>query len=482
MSIPAGQQEAAALLSRLTGGAAPVETHISAVFVGPDRVFKLKKAVALAFLDFTRLPDRERFCRRELALNAPAAPGLYRAVHPLTRGPDGALRLGGEGPAEEWAVEMAPLPPASFLDAVAARGELGPALQDALADAVAAQHDALAPVAGWGVNRALRDVITGAAEAAHEAGLPPARIDAWAAEALARLAASAPALAARAGAGCVRRCHGDLHLGNLVIWQGRPVPFDALEFDEALATVDTGYDLAFLLADLDLNVGRAAAGRVLSRYVARRDDAGLVAGLPLWLSLRSLIRAHVLQRVGRDGLPWLAAAEAALHPPPARLVAVGGLPGCGKSFWARRWAPGLGGAPGALVLRSDEIRKRQHGVAPEVRLPSAAYSAAATEATYAALFAEAEKAIRAGHCVIADAAFPEPAQRAGIAAAAARAGVPFQGIWLEAPMPLLRERIAARRGDVSDADLAVLEQAARRDPGPLDWRRLDVAAEMPNEI
>ncbi|HWX46836.1 MAG TPA: AAA family ATPase [Roseomonas sp.] len=482
MTIPPAQRAAAALLARLTGDARPVETHISAVFIGADRVFKLKKAVALGFLDFTRVEDRERFCRRELALNSLAAPGLYRGVHPLTRGPDGVLHLGGEGPVEDWVVEMAPLPPGDFLDAIAARGALDPALQDALADTVASQHAGLPPVSGWDANAALRDVISGAAEAAHEAGLPPARSDAWARVALERLEALAPALAARAATGHVRRCHGDLHLGNLVLWQGRPVPFDALEFDETLATVDTGYDLAFLLADLDLNVGRAAANRVLNRYVARCGDAGLVVGLPLWLSLRSLIRAHVLQRVGRDGLPWLAAAEAALRPPPARLVAVGGLPGSGKSFWARRWAPGLGAAPGALILRSDEIRKRQHGVAPEVRLPPEAYAPAATAAAYAALCAEAEAALRAGHGVIADAAFLDPAQRQGIAAVAARAGVPFQGFWLEAPMPLLRERIAARQGDASDADLSVLEQAARRGPGPLGWQRLDTTVQMPNEI
>lgn len=478
MSIPAGQAEAAALLGRLTG-AAPVETHISAVYVGRDRVLKLKKAVALEFLDFTALDARAHFCRRELALNAPAAPGLYRAVHPLTRGPDGALRLGGDGPAEEWVLEMAPLPAADFLDAMAARGALDAPLQDALGDAVFALHDRLAPVEGWDSAAALRRVARECRNAALATGLPAARVEGWAVALSARLEGLAPLLAERAAAGRVRRCHGDLHLGNLVLWQGRPVAFDALEFDEALATIDTGYDLAFLLADLMQRVGTGAANRVLNRYVARGGDAELVAGLPLWLSLRFLIRAHCLQRVGQDGLPWLAAAEAALHPAPPRLLAVGGLPGTGKSFWARRWAPALGAAPGALILRSDEIRKRRHGLPPETRLPPGAYAPAESAAVHAALFALAETALRGGHSVIADAAFLDPALRQGIAAVAAEAGVPFQGVWLEAPLDLLRQRVAARRGDASDADVAVLESMAAAEAGPIDWRRLDVTATMP---
>lgn len=482
MSIPAGQQAAAALLARLTGDDTPVETHISAVFIGPDRVLKLKKAVALGFLDFTALADREHFCRREYALNAAAAPGLYRGVHRLARGADGALALDADGPAEEWVLEMAPLPAPDFLDAIAGRGALDAALQDALGDTVAALHAGLPPVAGWDSPRRLGAVLEGNVEAALAAGLPVPRIGAWAAAARGWLARLAPALAARAAAGAVRRCHGDLHLGNLVLWKGRPVPFDALEFDEALATIDTGYDLAFLLADLDRRVGRAAANRVLNRYVARTGDAGLVAGLPFWLSLRDVIRAHCVQRVGQDGLPFLAAAEAALRPPPPRLVAVGGLQGTGKSHAARLWAPAMGAAPGALVLRSDEIRKRLHGVAPECRLPPEAYGAAASAAVRAALEAMAGQALRAGHSVIADATFLEPEMRAGIAAVAASAGVPFQGLWLEAPLPLLRARVAARRGDASDAGLAVLEQSARRDPGPLDWRRMDASQPMPNEI
>ena len=145
--IPAAQQEAAALLRRLTG-AAPLETHVSAVFVGREDAFKLKKAVRLGFLDFSTLAAREHFCRRELALNQGFAPGLYRDVLPITRGPDGAPRLGGEGKALEWVLRMAPVPAGDFLDAVAERGGLDAALLDALGDAVAAMHAALPVVHG----------------------------------------------------------------------------------------------------------------------------------------------------------------------------------------------------------------------------------------------------------------------------------------------------------------------------------------------
>ncbi|MBI0435373.1 bifunctional aminoglycoside phosphotransferase/ATP-binding protein [Roseomonas sp. KE0001] len=477
MSIPFPQREVVAQLCRLTG-AAPLETHISAVFIGRDRVLKLKKAVSLGFLDFTLLAARERFCRRELELNAAAAPGLYRAVLPVVRRA-GGLVLGGapdEGEVVDWVVEMAPVPSGDFLDAVARRGGLDDALQDALGDAVAALHAALPPVAGWDSPGRMAAVLDGNVAAARAAGLPPERVAAWEAAARTELARRAPALAARAAAGAVRRCHGDLHLGNLLLWRGRPAAFDALEFDEVLATIDTGYDLAFLLMDLGFRLGAGAANRVLNRYVARRGDAGLVAGLPFWISMRAMIRAHVQAAAGGgrlgEGLGLLDLAQAALRPAPGGILAIGGLPGSGKSHLARRVAPDLGAMPGALMLRSDEIRKRRHGVAPEVRLPPGAYAPEVSAAVHDELFAAAETAARAGHAVIADAAFLDPALRAGIAAAAARAGVPFRGIWLEAPLPVLRARVAARRGDASDADLAVLERAARRDPGPLDWTRV----------
>lgn len=466
MTIPASQAEVAAFLERLAG-AAPVETHISAVYVGRDTAWKMKKAVALGFLDFTALADRERFCRRELALNKPNAPGLYRDVVPITRGPDGALREGGDGPALEWVLRMAPIPAGDFLDRIAPT----PTLLDAVADAVAAMH-AAAPRVDTDPPAAMAAILEGNLPSARRAGLPEARITAWAAAARAELARVAPVLAARGAAGFVRRCHGDLHLGNLCLWEGRPTLFDALEFDEALASIDVGYDLAFLLMDLDLRHGRGAANRVLNRYVARTGDAGLVAGLPLWLSLRAMIRAHVEASRGRRWRALLDAAAAHLRPAPARLVAVGGLQGTGKSTLARAIAPALGRAPGALVLRTDETRKRRFGVAPEARLPEQAYDAAVSAAVHEEVFAMAATALAAGQAVVLDAVFLDPAHRARAEEVARQAGLPFDGIWLEAPLAVLRARIAARRDDASDATEAVLLRAAQADPGRITWHRV----------
>lgn len=470
MTIPAAQAEAAALLARLTG-ARPIETHISAVYVGPDRVLKLKKALDLGFLDFSRLEDRQHFLRREFELNAPFAPGLYRGVLPIGRR-DGALALGAE-PAEEWVLEMAPVRPDDFLDAVVAHGELDETRLDALADAVFGMHVALPPVPGVDQTKRLLGVVASSHRAALTAGLPAARIEALAASLITRLQALAPRLAARQNH--IRRCHGDLHLGNLLLWHGQPAPFDALEFDEALAEIDTGYDLAFLLMDLDRRCGRAAANRVLNRYVGRGGDAGLLGPLPVWLAIRALIRSHCEAAAGRDGLALLAAAEAFLMPAPAPapVLAIGGLQGTGKSRLARALAPDIGPAPGGLILRSDEIRKRLHGVTPEASLPASAYTPAASAAVHAEMLALLATAIAAGHAVILDAMFLDPRIRAEVEAATRPAR--FQGIWLEAPLEVLRARVAGRHGDASDATVAVLERSAAADPGTIGWPRLDAS-------
>jgi hypothetical protein len=481
LSIPAEQRAVAGFLADLAG-AAPIETHISAVFVGRDTVWKLKKAVRLPFLDFSTAAAREHFLRRELELNKPAAPGIYRDVVAVSRRPDGSLGI-GEGDPVDWVLRMAPVPAADFLDHVAGQGAdqgadqggLTPALLDRLGDCVARDHARLPPVRTWDSAGRMASITDGNAQSARQAGLPAETVQAWRDRCQALIAGLRPWLQQRAEDGFVRRCHGDLHLGNLCLWEGEPVAFDALEFDEAMATIDTGYDLAFLLMDLDQRVGRPAANRVMNRYVGRTGDAGMVAGLPLFLSQRAMIRAHVLAATGKPevGQSRLDAALDYAAPLPVGVLAIGGLQGTGKSTLARALAPDLGAAPGALILRSDELRKRLWGKAPEDHLPQEAYAPEANDRLNAALIESAVTAGRSRHAVIVDSTFLHPPMARTLEDALRRAGVSFTGLWLEAPLAVLEQRVAARQGDASDATVAVLREAAARARPPEGWCRID---------
>jgi uncharacterized protein len=468
MTIPPEQEEVVDFLSGLAGGP-PRETHISAVFIGTDTVWKLKKSIKMPFLDFRTRASRAHFLRRELELNSPAAPAIYRDVVGIVRQPDGTMGF-GEGDPIDYVLRMARVPHRDFLDVIASEDRLTADLLDALGDAVSAYHAARPPLYGRDNVELMRRLTAGNARSALQVRLASADVLAWKRQMMAAIEVRHTWLAARSCDGFVRRCHGDLHLGNICLWDGKPVPFDALEFDEDLGTIDVAYDLAFLLMDLDHHAGRAAANRVMNRYVARTGDTGLAGGLALFLSQRALVRAHVLAATGQDGSAYLAAAMAHLEPAEPLTIAIGGLQGTGKSTLARAIAPDFGAAPGALILRSDETRKRLWGVAPEARLPPAAYTKGANTATNDALIEQAQVAAEAGHTVIVDATFLDVEVRRAIAPA----GRPFLGIWLQAPLAVLEQRVAARTGDASDATVGVLRRSAQGDPGAGDWLAVDV--------
>ncbi|HEY0425779.1 MAG TPA: AAA family ATPase [Rhodopila sp.] len=473
MTIPPEQEDVVRFLAGLAG-APPKETHISAVFVGTDTVWKLKKAVRLPFLNFTTCDAREHFLRRELELNKPAASGIYRDVIGIERDTGQALRFGDDH-AIDFVLRMAPVPSQDFLDVIASDNRLTAELLDDLGDAVSACHGKLPPLLGRDFAATMRDITQGNLRSALAAGLPEPDVTAWQAQINEAIDGLVPWMAERSSAGYVRRCHGDLHLGNLCLWEGKPVPFDALEFDEALATIDVGYDLAFLLMDLDQRVGRAAANRVMNRYIARTGDARIMAGLPVFLSQRAIIRAHVLAAMGQDGAAYLTAARRYLAPAEPAVIAIGGLQGTGKSTLARALAPELGRPPGALIVRSDEIRKRLFGLHPQQRLQQESYGPDANIATNSALIEQTRVAAEAGHTAIVDATFLDIETRRDLKAAVGSTGVRFLGIWLQAPLALLEQRVAARTGDASDATVAVLRRSAGNDPGPVDWLAVDAS-------
>jgi len=470
-----------------------IDTHGAAVFLaGPD-VYKVKKAVRFAFMDFSTIEKRRVACNAELVVNRANAPGLYLGVVPITLNGQG-LHLGGDGEIVEWAVHLRRFDEGATLDRLAARGPLGTVLIDALAQAVAEAHRVAPRRDGVAATGALRRLLVETTDEliAADAIFPFEAAAAFAATLAAAFDRVAPLLARRAREGQVRRCHGDLHLGNLVLIDGAPVLFDAIEFDEAIATTDILYDLAFLVMDLCERGLKPDANRFLNRYLAATEDQALqiegLAALPLFLSLRAAIRAKVLAaqlRLDRSkpdlkeqALAYFKAATRFLAPVPAILVAIGGLSGTGKTTLAAAIAPELGRAPGALHLRSDVERKHLLGVSETRRLPEGAYQPEISEAVYARLQALADAALHAGQTVIVDATCQQPDDRSAIAAVAARASVPFVGIWLEAPVQLLARRVTERRGDASDADAAVVAAQARHGAGEILWNRLNAVQSL----
>lgn len=484
------QAEVIALLSDpATFGAAVkrIDTHISVVFLAGSMAYKLKKAVCFPFLDFSGVDQRRRACLEELRLNRRTAPGIYREVAPVTREADGRLAIGGQGPAVDWLVVMNRFDEDGLLDRLAGAGRLSRDQVLALAEHVAEFHRSAEPCPAFGGEKGLLLTIdTNARCFARLQVFDAAEVARLTASSLAALAVLAPRLERRRAEGLVRRCHGDLHLGNICLQDGQPTLFDAIEFNEDFACIDVFYDLAFLLMDMELRGLPEMANWVMNRYLELTCDFDGLAALPLLLSLRAAIRAHVTAAMpdapAKRALDYFRRALAYLQPEPPRLLAVGGLSGSGKSRLARMLAPLIGRAPGAVVLRSDVLRKRLMGVAPEVRLPAEAYAPEVGQRTYELLFDEAGRALAAGQAVVADAVFAEPAQRQAIEERARSLGVPFAGLWLDAAPGVMEQRIVNRRGNASDATPAVLDRQLTYDLGAIGWRRIDSSGDRDRTV
>ncbi|MHB2210812.1 bifunctional aminoglycoside phosphotransferase/ATP-binding protein [Methylobacterium sp. CM6257] len=488
---PEDQNAVVTFLKQALAGAGAVETvttHISYLFLAGDRVLKLKRAVRFPYLDFSTPERRFAACAAEVALNSRTAPALYRGARRITREPDGALAFDGTGDLVDAVVEMRRFPEADLFDAMARDGRLGPEHIADLAQALAAFH-AGADIHRAGGGAAAMTALVDMNDAALRAtGLVPAdTAEALAARFRAVLARHAPLLDTRRAAGKVRRCHGDLTLRNICLFEGRPTPFDGIEFSDTIATIDVLYDLAFVLMDLWHRERADLANLLMNRYLDAADETDGIGLLPFLMATRAAIRAHVTaaQAEGAgdaasrtaEAHAYLDLARNLLADAPAALLAVGGFSGSGKSSVAAAAAPWIGAAPGARVLSSDRIRKRLHGVGALTRLPDSAYDSVTSERVYATLRQEAGRVLEAGHGAVADAVFDRPAERAAIEAVARTRGVPFRGVWLEAPAATLARRIDARTHDPSDATAAVLAAQVARGCGPLAWHRL--AADRP---
>jgi aminoglycoside phosphotransferase family enzyme/predicted kinase len=469
-----------------------IDTHAASVFLAGSRAYKVKRAVRYPFLDYSTQERRRAACEEELIVNRPFAPKIYLGVVAITREPDGRLAIGGAGAPVDWAVVMRRFDEEATLDQLADAGRVDAALADALGRAVAQAHGAAKPVEPGPWIDALSDYIeqNDAAFRREAALFPPAETSGLTAASRAAHARVRPLLMERGRQGLIRRGHGDLHLGNIVLIEGRPTLFDAIEFDPLIASGDLLYDLAFLLMDLVERGLPEAANVVLNRYLlatARDDDLDALAALPLFLSLRAAIRAKVtaarLPRaaeaargaIADAARKYFALACRAVAPAAPTLVAVGGLSGTGKSQLARALAPHVPPAPGAVLLRSDVERKGLFGRDEHDRLPASAYAPAVTARVYAAVADKARRALAAGHSAVVDAVFADPAERALMRQSATTLGVACRLLFLEADLETRLARVDARSRDASDADAAVVRRQADYELGFLDWTRIDAS-------
>lgn len=468
------------------GAVEVIDTHISSVLLAGEYAYKLKKPVNLGFVDFSTLARRHHCCDEEIRLNRRSAPSLYLDVVPITSSPiDAKPRIGSEGAPLDYAVRMRRFAGDARLDQMARAGTLDASLIDRLAATIAAFHSHCerAPEHGafgtaekiraWAranlVN--LRRLI---ADAEQEQ-----RIDRLAQWTEAEFARRADVFAARRAEGFVRECHGDLHLANLALIDGEPVPFDCIEFNPELRFIDVMSDVAFTWMDLlDHGLPQLAA-RLLNGYLEATGDYAGLATLRFYAVYRALVRALValIRRVQPDSpaveqmsqeqacARYLAVAECIMQVSPPLVLLVSGVTGAGKTTVAQHLLEQLG----AVRVRSDVERKRHAGLAATGRRPeqvgAGLYDTEITRVTYEQLARATTAIVDAGFPAVVDATFQRRWYRQLFRALATRLGARLALAVCEASPQTLRARVAARaaRGaDASDATLAVLEHQLQR--------------------
>ncbi|HTV28928.1 MAG TPA: AAA family ATPase [Xanthobacteraceae bacterium] len=467
-----------------------IDTHAASVFLAGNRALKVKRAVQFPFLDYSTLAKRKEACEAELAVNAPYAPEIYRGVVAITREPDGRLAIAGKGTPVEWAVELQRFDETRTLDHLTS--EIDEKLADALGKAVAAAHEK-APIAKavpW--ITALGVYLDQNLEAFQKM---PELFEPEAVTALDRHSRQAyermrPLLAERGRLDRVRRGHGDLHLGNIALIGGRPVLFDAIEFDPLIAAGDVLYDLAFLLMDLCERGRRGAANIVFNRYLVETrhiEDLDGLAALPLFLSLRAAIRAKVTaarienaaaqerEAIAQSARTYFTFARSAITPPKQKFVAVGGLSGTGKTRLAQALAPYVPPVPGAVMVRSDVERKVLFGIAEIEKLPRQAYAPEVSARVYTVLDDKARRILAAGHSAIVDAVFADSQERGALGMVAKATNIPLEGLFLSANLECRLARVGARLFDASDADETVVRTQEQYGLGKMDWSLIDAS-------
>jgi aminoglycoside phosphotransferase family enzyme/predicted kinase len=463
-------------------------THISVVFLVDTLAYKVKKPVNMGFVDYSTRERRRHFCAAEVRLNQRLAPEVYLGVVPVTRD-EGSIRMEGKGAVVDWAVKMKRLPDDATLRSRLGRGELGAEPLESLARRLARFHaeaeSGSKVAAGASLEAVARNARDNLDDAESQVGATLSRpiLDRLRDRTEATLTRLGGLIEDRAHQGVARDTHGDLRLDHVYWFPDRHPPddwiaVDCIEFDERFRHADPIADIGFLAMELTLKGRGDLADAFVTAYLrAARDEQGRSL-LPFYRSYRAAVRGKVEgKKLAEVEIPedeksvartraralWLFALselEDAQRRP--GLVLVAGLPGAGKSSIASQ----LADHADFNVIRSDVVRKELAGRTDLVSAPAAFgegfYTGDWNERVYAECLRRAESLVFEGKRVLVDATFSQESRRRLFLDAGRRWGITTCLLVCRAEPDVVRNRIAGRRGDMSDADWAIHQEIAKR--------------------
>jgi len=472
-----------------------METHISWIILTGDFAYKIKKPVNFGFLDFSTLAKRQYYCQEELRLNRRFAPELYLDVISITGTEDQPL-INGNGEALEYAVKMKQFPSASLLSTLLDSGDLREVHMDWLAQVIADFHlqaDIAVAESKFGSPEAVAQPVTeNFQQIRHQIQDPDTllqltNIEKWSTDAFKRLQ---PGFRKRKQEGYIRECHGDLHLGNIILLNEKVIPFDCLEFNENLRWIDVLSEIAFLVMDLDDHQRPDLSRRLLNKYLEQTGDYRNLALLQYYMVYRAMVRAKVnALRLNQEGLDqqeidsihnecksYITLGNLYISDRKPVLIITHGFSGSGKTTISQFILEALP----VIRIRSDVERKRlyreqlsdgssdKNNHSSQNAINEGIYNRESSSMTYNHLRRLAEDIILAGMSVIVDAAFLQAEQRQKFSQLAGMLDVPFRIIDCHAEHSILEQRISKRQkygSDASDATLDVLlHQQENHDP------------------
>ena len=460
-----------------------VETHISLVFLTGTYAYKIKKAVNLGFLDFSTLEKRRHFCHEELQRNKRLCSEIYLDVVPVTQ-EAGTIKVGGKGRIVDYAVKMVQFDRELELDTLLRQGKITSRQIAEISNIVAAFHDSTRvaePDTPYGrpeiIIKFIRDNFTEAKRLTKDQQEQKQleKLKQWTEKEYKRLM---PEFLFRKSKGAIRECHGDMHTGNMVLWKGKVMIFDCIEFNPFLSTIDVFSEIAFLVMDLEHSNHKEHASSFLNCYLSLTGDYKGLALLRFYKTYRAMVRAkvtairhlqeknqHEKEKTLTEHRSYISTALSYITPAPFGLVLTCGVSGSGKTTVAKKLVSRMP----AIHVRSDIERKRLFGLKPleksDPEKNKAMYSAQSSKRTYSKLHNIAGTCLENSYPVIIDATFLNEDERKRFVSLGEQKNIPVVILHCHAPEKLLEKRVGERQtagNDPSEADKTILRRQIRR--------------------